>query len=178
MVISTFEEAIARHGKPEYVMNDGGSAFWAWRGISRFTSLLTELGIDQIHAEKKEHNGKVEVFNANLHKELFDRHRFYDLAEMKRRLAAHLHWYNHARTHHALGGLLVPADRYYGRAVEVMARIEAGGQRDGDDLELRDRCLELFKVVSKNGTPEVWLLGQRLAMPALPVARRGPMSEG
>lgn len=168
MVIGTFEEAIARHGKPEYVMNDGGSAFWAWRGISRFTSLLTELGIDQIHAEKKEHNGKVEVFNANLHKELFDRHRFYDLAEMKRRLATHLHWYNHARTHHALGGLLVPADRYYGRAAEVMARIEAGGQRDGDELELRDRCLELFKVVSKNGTPEVWLLGQRLAMPALP----------
>jgi putative transposase len=168
MVIGTFEEAIARHGKPEYVMNDGGSAFWAWRGISRFTSLLTELGIDQIHAKKKEHNGKVEVFNANLHKELFDRHRFYDLAEMKRRLATHLHWYNHARTHHALGGLLVPADRYYGRAAEVMARIEAGGQRDGDELELRDRCLELFKVVSKNGTPEVWLLGQRLAMPALP----------
>ncbi|HUC07538.1 MAG TPA: integrase core domain-containing protein [Solirubrobacterales bacterium] len=168
MVIGTFEEAIARHGRPEYVMNDGGSAFWAWRGISRFTSLLTELGIDQIHAKKKEHNGKVEVFNANLHKELFDRHRFYDLAEMKRRLAAHLHWYNHARTHHALGGLLVPADRYYGRAAEVMARIESGGQRDGDDLELRDRCLELFKVVSKNGTPEVWLLGQRLAMPSLP----------
>jgi putative transposase len=168
MVIGTFEEAIARHGRPEYVMNDGGSAFWAWRGISRFTSLLTELGIDQIHAKKKEHNGKVEVFNANLHKELFDRHRFYDLAEMKRRLATHLHWYNHARTHHALGGLLVPADRYYGRAAEVMARIEAGGQRDGDELELRDRCLELFKVVSKNGTPEVWLLGQRLAMPVLP----------
>ena len=49
-----------------------------------------------------------------------------------------------------------------------LARIEAGGQRDGDELELRDRCLELFKVVSKNGTPEVWLLGQRLTVPALP----------
>lgn len=168
MVITTFEEAVARHGKPERVMHDRGAAFWSWRGISRFTALLTELGIDQVVAEHKEHNGKVEVFNANLHKELFDRHRFYDLAEMKRRLAAHLHWYNHARTHHALGGLLVPADKYYGRAEEVLARIETGGQRDGDDLELRDRCLELFKVVSKNGTPEVWLLGQRLAMPALP----------
>jgi len=168
MVISTFEEAVARHGKPERVMHDRGSAFWSWRGISRFTSLLTELGIDQVVAEKKEHNGKVEVFNANLHKELFDRQRFYDLAEMKRRLAAHLHWYNHARTHHALGGLLVPADRFYGRAEEVLARIETGGQRDGDDLELRERCLELFKVVSKNGTPEVWLLGQRLTMPVHP----------
>lgn len=168
MVITTFEEAVARHGKPERVMHDRGAAFWAWRGISRFTSLLTELGIDQVVAEKKEHNGKVEVFNANLHKELFDRHRFYDLAEMKRRLAAHLRWYNSARTHHALGGLLVPADRYYGRAEEVLARIESGGQRDGDELELRERCLELFKVVSKNGTPEVWLLGQRLTMPVQP----------
>lgn len=165
MVIRTFEEAVARHGKPERVMHDRGSAFWSWRGISRFTSLLAELGIDQVVAEKKEHNGKVEVFNANLHKELFDRYRFYDLAEMKRRLAAHLHWYNHARTHHALGGLLVPADRFYGRAEEVLARIEAGGQRDGDDLELRERCLDLFKVVSKNGVPEVWLLGQRLTVP-------------
>lgn len=168
LVIHTFEEAVARHGKPERVMHDRGAAFWSWRGISRFTTLLTELGIDQVVAEHKEHNGKVEVFNANLHKELFDRHRFYDLAEMKRRLAAHLRWYNSARTHHALGGLLVPADRYYGRAEEVMARIESGGQRDGDELELRDRCLELFKVVSKNGTPEVWLLGQRLTVPALP----------
>jgi hypothetical protein len=117
---------VTRHGRPEMVMHDKGSAFWSWKGISRFTGLLTELGIDQIVAEHKEWNGKVEVFNANLHKELFDAHRFYDVAEMRRRLATHLHWYNHARTHHALGGLLVPADRYYGRVEEVLARIEAG----------------------------------------------------
>jgi transposase InsO family protein len=168
LVIDTFEDAVRRHGKPESVMHDRGAAFWSWRGISRFTALLTELGIDQVVAEDKEHNGKIEVFNANLHKELFDRYRFYDLAEMKRRLATHLRWYNHARTHHALGGLLVPADRYYGRTEEVLARIEAGGAHDGDELELRDRCLELFKVVSKNGTPEVWLLGRQLTVPALP----------
>lgn len=166
MVIETFERAVAQHGRPESVMNDKGSAFWSWRGISRFTRLLTELGVDQITAKHKEWNGKVEVFNGNLHKELFDVHRFYDLAEMKRRLAAHLSWYNHARTHHALGGLLVPADRYYGRVEEVLARIEAGAGRDPSDLlELRDRCLELFKVTSKSGVPEVWLLGQRLLGP-------------
>lgn len=163
MVIETFERAVERHGRPESVMNDKGAAFWSWRGISRFTRLLTELGVDQITAKHKEWNGKVEVFNGNLHKELFDVHRFYDLAEMKRRLAAHLSWYNHARTHHALGGLLVPADRYYGRVDEVLARIEAGAGRDPSDLlELRDRCLELFKVTSRRGVPEVWLLGQRL----------------
>jgi hypothetical protein len=103
------------------------------------------------------------VFNANLHKELFDVHRFYDLAEMQRRLAAHLDWYNHGRTSHALGGLLVPADRYYGRADKVLERIEAGAMREpADPLDLRDRCLELFKVVSRGGVPEVWLMGQRL----------------
>jgi transposase InsO family protein len=163
MVIDTFEQAVARHGRPERVMHDKGGAFWSWRGISRFTSLLTEMGIDQVVAEHKEWNGKVEVFNANLHKELFDKHRFYDVAEMQRRLALHLHWYNTARTHHALGGLLVPADRYYGRVDEVVARIEAGAGREvGDGVDLRERCLELFKVTSKGGTPEVWLLGQRL----------------
>jgi transposase InsO family protein len=169
MVIKTFEEAVARHGRPERVMDDKGAAFWSWRGISRFTALLTEMGIDQVVAEKKEWNGKIEVFNANLHKELFDVQRFYDVAEMRRRLAAHLHWYNHARTHHALGGLLVPADRYYGRVDEVLARIEAGAGRDAQDLlELRDRCLELFKVTSRGGVPEVWLLGQRLLGAASP----------
>ena len=162
-VIETFEDAIARHGKPEMVLHDKGSAFWSWRGISRFTAFLTELGIDQIVAEHKEWNGKLENFNGNLQKELFKQHRFYDLAEMKRRLQAHLHWYNHARTSHALGGLLVPADRYYGRAEEVLARIEAGLGRDLDDgVDLRNRCLELFKVISRNGAPEVWLMGQRL----------------
>jgi putative transposase len=166
LVLNTFSEAVRRHGRPERVMHDKGSAFWSWRGISRFTALLEEMGIDQIVAEHKEWNGKVEVFNANLHKELFDAHRFYDVAEMRRRLSAHLSFYNSGRTHHALGGLLVPADRYFGRAEEVLARIEAGAGRElGDGVELRERCLELFKVQSRGGVPEVWLLGQKLLGP-------------
>lgn len=103
------------------------------------------------------------MFNANLHKELFDVQRFWDVAEMRRRLAAHLHWYNHARTHHALGGLLVPADRYYGRTDEVLSRIESGAGRDGlDALNLDERNLELFKVVSRGDTSELWLMGRKL----------------
>ena len=163
MVVDTFQRAVEQHGRPERVMHDKGSAFWSWRGISRFTGLLVELGIDQVVAEHKEWNGKVEVFNGNLHKELFDVHRFYDVADMRRRLQSHLHWYNHARTHHALGGLLVPADRYYGRVEEVLARIEAGAGGDaGDGVELRDRCLDLFRITSRNGVPQIWLLGQKL----------------
>lgn len=164
LVIETFEQAVARHGRPEMVLHDRGSAFWSWRGISRFTALLTEMGIDQVAAEHKEWNGKLEVFNANLQKELFTVHHFYDTAEMKRRLTSHLHWYNHRRTSHALGGLLVPADRFHGRVDEVMARIEAGAASEValDALAVRDRVLELFKVTSVDGHPQVWLMGQRL----------------
>jgi transposase InsO family protein len=163
LVTDTFEEAVARHGRPEMVLHDKGSAFWSWRGISRFTALLTEMGVDQVVAEHKEWNGKLEVFNANLAKELFDAHHFYDLAEMERRLASHLRWYNHHRTHHALGGLLVPADRYFGRSQEVIALIESGApSKDLDALDLSRRPLELFKVVSTGGVPELYLMGQKL----------------
>ena len=163
LVIETFEQAVQRHGRPEMVIHDKGSAFWSWRGISRFTTLLTELGIDQIVAEHKEWNGKLESFNGNLQTELFDVHRFYDLAEMHRRLATHLHWYNHFRTHHSLGGLLVPADRYYGRVDEVLARIESGNTREGlDSLQLGQRRLELFNVVSERGVVQVWFMGHKL----------------
>jgi len=163
MVLETFERAVEQHGKPEMVMHDKGSSFWSWKGISRFTRLLEELDVGQIVAEHKEWNGKVENFNGNIQKELFDAQRFYDVGEMKRRLATHLHWFNHRRTHHALGGLLVPADRYYGRVDEVLARIEAGaGGEMGDGLELRGRDLDLFRVTSRGGKTEVWLMGQRL----------------
>jgi transposase InsO family protein/transposase-like protein len=164
IVIETFEAAVARHGKPEMVLHDKGSAFWSWRGISRFTELLTEMNVEQIAAENKETNGKIEVFNANLAKELFDVHRFYDVAEMRRRLAAHLHFYNHGRTSHALGGLLVPADRFFGRADEVLARIEAGLGRDlpGENVDLRDRRLELFEVTSQGGHVEIRLMGRKI----------------
>lgn len=160
-VIACFEQAVARHGRPEAVMHDGGSAFWAWRGASRFTRILEEYGVDQVKVDVPQTNGKIEVFNANLHKELFDRITFPDVGEMRRRLGPHLHWYNHHRTHHALGGLLVPADRFHGRADEVLARIETGGSA-GDPLDLASRTLELFRVVSHRGRPEVWLLGHKL----------------
>jgi putative transposase len=160
-VISSFEQAVERHGKPEAVMHDGGAAFWAWRGASRFTRLLEEYGIDQIKVDIPQTNGKSEVFNANLQKELLDRVTFADVGELRRRLGPHFHWYNHHRTHHALGGLLVPADRYYGRTDEVIARIETGGA-SADPLELATRTLELFRVVSHRGKPEVWLMGQKV----------------
>ena len=164
LVVSTFEEAVRRHGRPEMVLHDKGGAFWSWKGISRFTRLLTDMGVDQIAADHKEWNGKLEVFNGNLHKELFDVHRFQDVAQMCRRLAAHLHWYNYHRTSHALGGLLVPADRFQGRADEVLSAIESGRSPDGicEPVPAADRLLDVLRVTSRGGHVQVYLMGQRL----------------
>jgi len=169
-VFECFESAVTRHGKPETVMSDGGAAFWSWRGVSRFTRLLEEMGIDQIIAKVPQHNGKVEVLNANVQKELFNQERFFDLGEALTRLRAWVSFYNLRRTHHALGGLLVPADRYFGRASEVLAHIEAGRSPEGlgEPISLGERQLDLLRVASRGGKVEVLLMGERIwPQPAL-----------
>lgn len=163
-VLETFEGAVARHGKPEAVMSDGGSAFWSWRGVSQFTRFLEELDVDQIIAKKPQTNGKIEALNANIHKELFNPDRFFDLAETARRLAVWVEFYNLRRTNTALGGLLVPADRYFGRVDRVLAEIEAGRPADGtgEPLAVAARELDFLRVTSRGGQVEVFLMGAKL----------------
>lgn len=71
------------------------------------------------------------------------------------------------RTHHALGGLLVPADRYFGRAEEVLACIESGMPPEGigQPAAVAERQLDLFRISSHRGQVEIYLMGQRLTIP-------------
>ena len=166
-VMETFEASLTRHGRPEKAMSDGGSAFYAWKGVGQFTRLLEELEIDQLIAQRPQSNGKLENLNANIQKELFNVEKFFDLGEAQRRLRAWVSFYNFRRTHHALGGLLVPADRYFGRADEVLAQLEAGhgvdaGNLTGEPAPVGERLLDLFRVTSRAGQLEIWLMGQRL----------------
>lgn len=165
-VQETFLGAVGRHGRPEKVMSDGGSAFYSWRGVGAFTKLLEELEVDQLIATTPEVNGKLEVLNANIQKELFNQETFFDLGEAQRRFQAWIHFYNYRRTHHALGGLLVPADRYFGRADEVLAHVEAGRSPDGvgEPIPVSDRQLDLFRITSHRGQVELHLLGQRISL--------------
>jgi hypothetical protein len=145
----------------------GGSAFYSWRGIGQFSRLLEELEVDQLIAQTPQVNGKLEVLNANIQKELFNQESFFDLGEAQRRFSAWIDFYNFRRTHHALGGLLVPADRYFGRADEVLANIEAGRSPAGigEPVSVGERQLDLFRITSQRGQIEVHLLGQRIALP-------------
>jgi transposase InsO family protein len=45
-VITCFEQAVQRYGRPEGVMSDRGTAFHSWRGLSRFEALLEEYEIN------------------------------------------------------------------------------------------------------------------------------------
>lgn len=162
-VIESFEAAVRRYGRPEGVMSDRGSAFHCWKGLSRFEALLEEYEVNYYLAKEAAVNGKVEALNASFQKECVEQIEFTDLTDAARSIGRWVDHYNHRRTHHGLGGLLVPADRYYGVAEQTLKRIEQGLGADTPELTNPDsRGLELFRVVSHGGKPQVWLMGQKL----------------
>jgi hypothetical protein len=68
--------------------------------------------------------GKVESAMGTLKRELWECFHFEDRTEAERRLSAWVDDYNHRRAHMGIDGL-VPADRFFGRADQVLARVAA-----------------------------------------------------
>ena len=162
-VITCFEQAVQRYGRPEGVMSDRGTAFHSWRGLSRFEALLEEYEVNYFLAKEAAVNGKVEALNASFQKECIEQVEFMDLTDAARGIGRWVEHYNHRRTHHGLGGLLVPADRFYGIAKQTLRRIEQGLGAQTAELSSPDgRALELFRVLSRGGKPELWLMGEKI----------------
>ena len=162
-VIGCFIQAVERYGKPEGLMSDRGAAFHSWKGLSRFEAVLQDYEVNYYLAKSAAVNGKVEALNANFQKECVEQTEFMDLTDAARVIGRWVEHYNHQRTHHGLGGLLVPADRFYGIAQQSLQRIEQGLGAPSADLTNPDsRGLELFRVVSQAGTAQVWLMGQKI----------------
>jgi transposase InsO family protein len=168
-VCEAVEQAIARHGRPEVMVVDGGSGFFSWRGESQLERLCGDYGCDFVKASKLGGNSKLEALNGNVRKELLSRVEFADLADAASRIAAWVRSYNLERVHEGLGGLLVPADRYFGRADEVLAAIERGEAVTAGP-GVANRVLDLFRVKSVAGKPELWLLGERIWPPPSPAS--------
>jgi transposase InsO family protein len=162
-VIRAFDASIKRYGRPEGAMTDRGSAFHSWKGLSRFEALLEEYEVNHYLAKEAAVNGKVEALNASFQKECVEQHEFSDLSDAARLIGRWVEHYNHRRTHHGLGGLLVPADRFYGIAEQTLKRIEQGLGAESENLSNPDkRGLELFRVVAYNGKPQIWLMGDKI----------------
>jgi putative transposase len=170
--IACLEEAIRRYGKPEAVLTDRGAVFHTWSGIGQFDRVLEAYGID--HLLSAPHHpmtlGKVEAVNKNIQKELIDRVEFRNYLDAKEQIGRWVDEYNHQRTHQGLGGVLVPADRFYGRADRVLARIEEARSGNGSspvpvELETKesDREVTLFQLRLLGDIIEVWLFGRRVA---------------
>ncbi len=162
-VLDALEKTVNRYGRPEAVMTDRGGAFHAWRGLSQFERQLEEYGIDHYLAKEPQVNGKAEALMATVQKELIRQVEFTDLADAQRQITRWVLFYNYRRTHHGLGGLLVPADRFHGWEQETLKRIEQGHGADFQDLlSPEERGLELFKVVSEAGQPAIYLMGRKV----------------
>ena len=125
VVIALVQEAMDRYGKMEEILTDRGFVFYSWSGCNRFERFLETAEIHQTHARPHHPQtlGKVEATNKQVQKELLRRKRFESVAEAEKSIGQWVKGYNYQRTHQGLGGLLVPADRFHGRAAEVAESI-------------------------------------------------------
>jgi len=88
--------------------------------------------------------------NASFQKECVQPYELMDLTDAARQIGRWVEHYNHHRTHHGLGGLLVPAERFYGIAEQSLRRIEQGlGATTAELTSPENRALELFRVLSR-----------------------------
>jgi len=170
--IEVLEESVRRYGKPEALLTDRGATFHTWQGIGRFDRVLEAYGIEHRLAapEHPQTCGKVEAVNRSIQKELINRVEFRNYLDAKDQIGRWIDEYNHQRTHQGIGGVLVPADRFYGRADRVLARIEKGHAPRGQspippELEVaeEEREVTLFQMRLSGDIIELWLFGRLLA---------------
>jgi transposase InsO family protein len=126
LVLECLRAGIISHGTPEEVLTDNGSQYITWRGKSAFTKELEKRGIRQVVATPRRPQtlGKVERFWGTLWRECLEAAIFLDMGEAQKRIGLFIDYYNFQRPHQGLGGL-VPADRFFGAAPEVLRTLKA-----------------------------------------------------
>jgi len=175
--IITLRKAIKRYGKPESILTDKGMQFYSWRTMCRFQKLLESMDIEHIlaRAHHPQTLGKVEALNKRIQNEMISKKHFHSQLEIEENIRAWVYDYNHNRTHQGikdpeLGSVIVPADRYYGREEEVLAKVRARleGKKPRpidytEDIE-HFNPFEILKVVENNGKLDIWFCGKRYSL--------------
>ncbi len=159
-VISLVREAVDQYGKMEEVLTDRGFVFYSWRGINRFERYLEQERIDHTHARPHHPQtlGKVEALNRRIQAELFRQRHFSTLTQATSALKEWVEHYNQKRPHQGLGGLLVPAERFYGQAQKVLDDIASGCDITNPSGDIERSIFNL--VLAPDGTLILYLLGQ------------------
>jgi transposase InsO family protein len=126
LVLEVLRSAITSYGVPTEILTDNGPQYVSWRGKSKFTKELEKHGIKQVVARPKRPQtlGKAERLWGTLWRECVERAVFLDLEDARRRVAFFFDHYNFHRPHRGIGGL-VPADRLFSAAPEVLAMLQS-----------------------------------------------------
>ena len=126
MVLEVVRAAIVAYGTPQEILTDNGSQYVTWRGTSAFHREMDKRGIKQIVAkpQRPQTLGKIERFWGTLWRECIETSVFFDLDDARRRIGHFIDYYNFQRVHRGIDGL-VPADRFFGAASEVLATLRA-----------------------------------------------------
>jgi hypothetical protein len=142
LVLEVLRAAITSYGTPQEILTDNGTQYVTWRGKSAFTKELEKRGIKQIVARPRHPQtlGKMERFWGSLWRECISTAVFVDLEDARRRIGQFIDHYNFQRPHQGIEGL-VPADRFFGAASEVLATLRA---------RVAENALEL----ARSGTPK------------------------
>ena len=142
LVLEVLRAGIISYGPPEEVLCDNGPQYVTWRGKSQFARELEKRGIRQVVARPRHPQtlGKIERFWGTLWRECLEAADFYDLEDARKRIGLFIDHYNFQRPHTSAGGL-VPADRFFGAAPEVLKTLQA-------------RVSENALALARNGTPK------------------------
>src|SRR5438105_351941 len=155
LVLEVLRAALTSQGTPQEILTDNGSQYVTWRGKSAFTKELEKRGIKQVVAAPRRPQtlGKIERFWGTLWRECVETAVFIDLGDAQRRIGLFIDYYNFSRPHRGLEGL-VPADRFFGSAPEVLKTLKA---------RIASNALDL----AKNGLPKppFYLTGQVAGQP-------------
>jgi transposase InsO family protein len=169
LVIETLRAAIVAYGPPEEILTDNGPQYVTWRGKSAFCRELEKHGIRHIVASPRRPQtlGKVERFWGTLWRECLETAVFLDLEEARRRVGLFIDGYNFHRTHQGLEGL-VPADRFFGAAPEILKTLRERVAANALELARHGLVRKPFYLTGQVGGKSfsVHAAGQRVYMTA------------
>jgi len=142
LVLEVLRAGLTAYGAPEEILTDNGSQYVTWRGKSAFSRELEKRGIRQIVAAPRRPQtlGKIERFWGTLWRECLEAAVFLDLAEARTRIGHFIDHYNFQRPHQGIDGL-VPADRFFGAAPDVLRT-------------LRERVAANALELARHGSPK------------------------
>ena len=167
LVLEALEAGIASYGPPEEILTDNGPQYVTWRGKSQFTKHLEKRGIRQVVAPPRRPQtlGKIERFWGTLWREFLEAAVFVDLADARTRIGLFVDYYNFQRVHRGIDGV-VPADRFFGAASEVLRTLKERVAANALELARHGTPQRPFYVTGQvDGKPfSVHAEGQRLIL--------------